>query len=55
MYLCVFVKNKMTKEDVIQIRVEPQVKAKLQAMADKDNRKLSDFVRLLILNAIKKK
>lgn len=56
--MCIFVpsnQNNMTKEDVIQIRVEPQVKAKLQAMADKDNRKLSDFVRLLILNAIKKK
>jgi hypothetical protein len=45
----------MSKDEVIQVRVEPPIKAKLQAMADKDNRKLSDFVRLLILNAIKKK
>jgi predicted transcriptional regulator len=45
----------MSKDTVIQIRVEPEIKAKLQKMADKDNRKLSDYVRLLIINAIKNK
>lgn len=44
----------MSKDTTIQIRVEPELKKKLQAMADKDNRKLSDYVRLLILKAIKK-
>lgn len=30
----------------INIRIDEKVKAKLQTMADKDKRKLSDFVRL---------
>lgn len=45
----------MTKDQVIQIRVEPKMRAKLQKLADKESRKLSDFARLLILNAIKTK
>lgn len=31
---------------VINIRIEEEIKKKLQAMADKDQRKLSDYIRL---------
>lgn len=34
------------KTDTLIIRVEPQLKAKLQKMADQDRRTLADFVRL---------
>lgn len=34
------------KEETIIVRVDPELKKKLQAMADKDSRTLSDFVRL---------
>jgi antitoxin component of RelBE/YafQ-DinJ toxin-antitoxin module len=54
LYLCIRNQQQM-KTQIIQIRVEPEIKEKLQKMADKDNRKLSDYVRLLILNVIKTK
>ena len=34
------------KTDTLIIRVEPQLKAKLQKMADHDRRTLADFIRL---------
>lgn len=34
------------KEETLIVRIDPELKKKLQAMADKDNRTLSDFVRL---------
>jgi len=34
------------KTDTLIIRVEPQLKAKLQKMADQDRRTLADFIRL---------
>ena len=34
------------KDTTIIIRVEEPLKKKLQAMADKDSRKLSDYIRL---------
>lgn len=38
--------TKGNKTDTILIRVAPELKKKLQAMADKDSRKLSDYIRL---------
>lgn len=37
------------KSETILVRVEPELKEVLQKMADKDNRKLSDFVRVQML------
>lgn len=34
------------KTEVIQVRVSPELKKKLQKMADKDDRKLGDFIRV---------
>jgi mRNA-degrading endonuclease RelE of RelBE toxin-antitoxin system len=42
----------MSKDTVIQIRVEPQVRVKLQKMADQDSRKLSDFIRLQLMKLV---
>jgi mRNA-degrading endonuclease RelE of RelBE toxin-antitoxin system len=47
------------KDTIIQVRVEPELREKLQKMADNDSRKLSDFIRLqltkLVESASKKK
>jgi predicted transcriptional regulator len=40
------------KDTIIQIRVEPELRAKLQTMADKDSRKLSDFIRLQLTKLV---
>lgn len=39
----------MNKKDTIQLKVEPELKQKLQKMADESNRTLSDFVRLQLI------
>lgn len=39
----------MSKNKILQIRVEPELAKKLQSMADADNRKLSDFVRVQLI------
>lgn len=50
LYNCIVIGNNMAtkgnKTDTILIRVAPELKKKLQAMADKDSRKLSDYIRL---------
>lgn len=38
----------MTKNEVIHIRLSPEVKAELQAVADKDDRTVSNYVLRLI-------
>lgn len=38
----------MTKNEVIHIRLSPEVKAELQAVADKDDRTISNYVLRLI-------
>ena len=46
------------KNEAIVVRVSPDLKADLQAMADADSRKLSDFVRFQLqklVEASKKK
>jgi uncharacterized protein (DUF1778 family) len=40
------------KTETILVRVEPELKEVLQKMADKDNRKLSDFVRVQMLKLV---
>lgn len=40
------------KSETILVRVEPELKEVLQKMADKDNRKLSDFVRVQMLKMV---
>jgi uncharacterized protein (DUF1778 family) len=42
----------MNKQEVIQLRVEPTLKKDLQRMADADNRKLADFVRLQLIKIV---
>lgn len=46
-------KEKETQSALIQFKVKPSVKEKLQKMSDKDNRKLADFVRINIEKLIK--
>lgn len=38
--------NKGNKSEAIPLRVTPELKKKLQSLADKDHRTLSDFIRL---------
>ena len=40
------------KSETILVRVEPELKDVLKKMADKDNRKLSDFVRVQMLRIV---
>ncbi len=44
LYLCTRMKN-----ENINIRVEKKLKDKLQAMADKDNRTLSNFIEMQLI------
>lgn len=55
MYICVAQKEKSemeTKDETIQIRVEPTLKKELQKLADADNRKLADYVRLQLIKLV---
>jgi hypothetical protein len=40
--------------DSIILRVSPEMKAALRALAKADNRKLGDFIRLLLAQSIEK-
>lgn len=40
------------KTEVIHIRVDGDLKNKLQKMADNDNRKLGDFIRLQLMKLV---
>jgi predicted HicB family RNase H-like nuclease len=42
----------MNKEETLQLRVEPSLKRELQKMADADNRKLADYVRLQLIKLV---
>lgn len=42
------------KEKVIQVRVEPELRNELQKMADADNRKLSDYIRVQLMKLVEK-
>jgi len=41
-------KAKDNKTEVITIRVTPEIKTKLQALADKDHRTISNFLQVAI-------
>ena len=43
----------MARTERIYIRLSEEEKAKLQALADKDHRTISDYVRLMILENLK--
>lgn len=45
----------MTKTDRIQIRISPELKAKLQALAEAENRTISNYIENLILRELNKK
>ena len=44
----------MEQDDYIAVRVDVKTKQSLQKLADKSNRKLSDYCRLVLQEAIKK-
>ena len=44
----------MTKTDRIAIRISPELKAKLQALADNENRTISNYIENLIIRALSK-
>jgi len=44
----------MEQDDYIAVRVDVGTKQSLQKLADKNNRKLSDYCRLVLQEAIKK-
>ena len=51
---CIFVLQTLTmtqsnKSEAIVVRVDAELKAKLQVMADNDNRSLSDFIRVQLI------
>ena len=43
------------KQEVVNIRMEEELKNKLQKMADADSRSLSDFIRLQLKKLTEKK
>jgi antitoxin component of RelBE/YafQ-DinJ toxin-antitoxin module len=40
------------KEEMLHIRIDKDLKEKLQKMADNDNRKLGDFIRVQLMKII---
>lgn len=44
----------MQNDDMIRLRLSKEAKAELQKLADKDNRKLSDYIRLELTKIIEK-
>lgn len=45
----------MTKTDRIAIRISPDLKAKLQALAEAENRTVSNYIENLIIRELNKK
>lgn len=45
----------MTKTDRIAIRISPDLKAKLQALAEAENRTVSNYIENLIIKELNKK
>lgn len=45
----------MTKTDRIQIRISPELKAKLQKLAEAENRTVSNYIENLIIRELNKK
>lgn len=47
--------DKDNKTEVITLRLTPELKKKLQDKADKDHRTVSNYLQLIIENAVNKK
>lgn len=45
----------MSKTERLNIRISPELKEKLQALADAENRTVSNYVERLIVEAVEKK
>lgn len=45
----------MVKTERLNIRISPELKEQLQALADAENRTLSNYVEQLIINAVNAK
>ena len=45
----------MSKTDRLNIRISPELKEQLQALADAENRTLSNYIEQLIINAVNAK
>lgn len=43
------------KTEIIQVRIEKDLKDKLQDMADSDHRKLADYIRLHLIKLMEEK
>lgn len=44
----------MNNDEMIRMRLSKELKTELQSLADRDNRKLSDFIRLALVRVIEK-
>lgn len=44
----------MTKTDVVRLRITPELKEKLQALAAAENRTVSNYIESLIIRELKK-
>ena len=45
----------MAKTERLNIRISPELKEQLQALADAENRTLSNYIERLIIEAVEKK
>ena len=45
----------MTKTDRLQIRITPELKEKLQSLADAENRSISNYIENLIMKELEKR
>lgn len=43
----------MSKTEYLHIRISPEMKAKLQALAEAENRSISNYIEMLILEKLK--
>jgi mRNA-degrading endonuclease RelE of RelBE toxin-antitoxin system len=44
----------MENDEALRLRISKELKAGLQKLADKENRKLSDFIRLELIKLVQK-
>lgn len=45
----------MDKDEALRLRLSKDLKQELQLLADKDQRKLSDYIRLELISMVEKK
>jgi antitoxin component of RelBE/YafQ-DinJ toxin-antitoxin module len=45
----------MEKDEALRLRISKDLKADLQKLADKESRKLSDYIRLELIKVVEKK